>query len=366
MKIMVLSAAAGAGHVRAAEALVTAFKKKNLQARHIEVLSHTNPVFKRIYADLYLELTNKNPDILGWLYNCLDKPGKYFKQRVALDKINSQPLMRLLRRENPDIAICTHFLPPAILLHLKKKGLINSRIGVVITDFDAHATWLFPGIDWYFVACEETREYLKALGIHEGNIYVTGIPIAPVFARKKSKIEARRALGLDIDKPTILVSAGGFGVGPVASLVAAIDKIERPVQSIVICGKNKNLQNRLSGITNHRHTMKVIGFTKEMDSLMAAADILLGKAGGLTSSEALARELALVIVNPIPGQETRNTDHFLEEGVALKCNNYLTIPYKIEKLLSDKKRLTKMQANTRRISRPNAAADIVSAILRYY
>ncbi|MEW6086802.1 MAG: glycosyltransferase [bacterium] len=363
--IMILSAAAGAGHLRAADALVSAFAGKGINARHIEVLQYTNPVFKRLYSDLYVELMNKGPDLLGWIYNKLDKPGKFFKRRLALDKLNSTPLIKLIKNENPDIIICTHFLPPVILLHLRKKGIINSKIGIVITDFDAHATWIFRDIDWYFVAIEETKEYLKALGVPEERIHITGIPIDPVFSVEKSKKDTRSKLGLNPDRTTILVSAGGFGVGPVESLVSSVQNVKNPVQIIVICGKNKNLENKLLKSKNSSHPMKIIGFTKEMDIFMAASDILVGKAGGLTSSEALARGLALVIVNPIPGQETRNTDHFLEEGVAIRCNNFPTITYKIDKLLDDKDKLLRMQDNARRLSKPGAASTIVSIIQKF-
>jgi processive 1,2-diacylglycerol beta-glucosyltransferase len=190
--------------------------------------------------------------------------------------------------------------------------------------------WLLHNVDWYFVACEETKVYLSALGIPPETIYVTGIPIDPVFGIEKPKHETRIRLGLDPDRTTLLVSIGGFGVGPVESLVRAIQEVRHPIQVVTICGRNARLESRLKSFPEARHPMKVIGFTNEMDSWMAASDLLVGKSGGLTSSEALARGLVLVIVNPIPGQEERNSDHFLEEGVAIRCNNLPALPFKID------------------------------------
>jgi processive 1,2-diacylglycerol beta-glucosyltransferase len=361
--VMVLSAAAATGHLRAAGALVSAFETKGVPARHLEVLRYTNPVFKKIYSDLYVQLMTRGPDLLGWLYKTFDRPWQFQKRRLALDRLNTGPLLKLIRQENPDLALCTHFLPAEILLYLRKKKILDVPIGVVVTDFDAHALWLLKDVDWYFVACEETKVYLAALGIPPETIFVTGIPIDPAFGVEKPKREIRLRLGLDPDKTTLLVSPGGFGVGPVASLVRAVHDIRQPIQIVVICGRNKRLEDHLKGFSNTRHPMKVIGFTDEMNSWMAASDLLVGKAGGLTSSEALARGLVLVIVNPIPGQEERNSDHFLEEGVGIRCNNLPALAYKIDTLLSDKERFSRMQQAVKRLARPYAAFEVVSTVL---
>jgi processive 1,2-diacylglycerol beta-glucosyltransferase len=361
--ILVLSAAAGAGHVSAAEALLAAFQQKGVPARHEEVLRLTNPVFKKLYADLYLDLVNRQPDLLGFAYNSLDKPWKFQKRRLALDRLNTGPLKSMLRKERPSLALCTHFLPAEILLHLRRKGDLDMPVGVVVTDLDAHALWLYPGVDWYFVAREETKVYLCKLGIAPESVFVTGIPVHPVFAKDRPKRDARAALGLDPDLTTLLVVAGGFGVGPVESIVREVRAVRHPAQVVVICGKNAKLEARLKEMAPEGAPLTVVGFTREMAEWMAAADIYVGKAGGLSSAEALARGLALVIVNPIPGQEERNADHFLEEGVALRCNNLPALSYKIETLLADPVRFRRMTAKARQSGRPRAAEEIVSIVL---
>jgi processive 1,2-diacylglycerol beta-glucosyltransferase len=362
--VMVLSAAAAAGHLRAADALVAAFAAKDVSARHVEVLRYTNSIFRRIYSDLYVELMTRQPDVLGWLYKTFDRPWQFRKRRLAISRLNMGPLMKMLEKESPNLALCTHFLPAEILLYLREKEILDIPLGVVITDWDAHAMWLLKDVDWYFVACEETRAYLSSLGIPKERVFVTGIPVNPIFGIKKPQRETRLRLGIDPDKTTLLISAGGHGVGPVESLIRAIQEIRHPVQIIVVCGKNKRLEARLKDYSAPRHPMKIIGFTNEMDSWMTASDLLVGKAGGLTSSEAMARGLILVVVNPIPGQEERNSDHFLEEGVAIRCNNLPALAYKIDNLLVDKKRFSRMQEAVKRVARPNAASEIVSIVLR--
>jgi processive 1,2-diacylglycerol beta-glucosyltransferase len=363
-EILVLSAAAGAGHVSAAEALTAALVERGEQARHEEVLRLTNPLFKRLYADLYLELVNKQPELLGWMYDALDKPWQFQKRRLALDRLNTGPLKRLLRAAPPRLALCTHFLPAEILLHLKRKDELDIPLGVVVTDLDAHALWLYRGVDWYFVAREETREHLARLGIPPETIHVTGIPVHPAFAAPRPQRDARLALGLDPELTTILVVAGGFGVGPVETIVREVRAVKGPVQVAVICGKNARLEARLRALpAGEGAPLRVVGFTREMAEWMAAADLFVGKAGGLSSSEALARGLALVVVNPIPGQEERNADHFLEEGVAIRCNTLATLSWKISALLADRPRLARMRNQVRRVAQPDAAARIASVVL---
>lgn len=361
--IVVLSAASGAGHMRAADALVSALDRKGIPSLHIEVLKYTNAIFRKAYSDLYIELVNKQPEILGWIYNSLDQPWRYQKRRLALNRLNTGSFIKLLKKEKPSIALCTHFLPAEIILYLKRKKYLDVPVGVVVTDFDAHAMWFYRNVEWYFVACEETKVYLSEIGIPPETIYVTGIPIDPVFAEKKPKKALREQFGLHTDRTTILISAGGFGVGPVESLVQVIQKIKHPVQAIVSCGRNDTLVKRLSKLPVEKHPMKLLGFTSEMDKWMAASDFLVGKPGGLTSSEALASGLIMIIVNPIPGQEERNSDHFLEEGVALRCNNLPALAYKIDALLDDREKIRRMKQSVERLSRPHAASEIVSVIL---
>jgi processive 1,2-diacylglycerol beta-glucosyltransferase len=359
----VLSAASGAGHIRAAGALVSAFEKRGVKAHHIEVLKYTNGMFRRIYSDLYKELVNNRPGVLGWVYDSMDHPWKYQKRRLALDMINSGRLVKLLLKDRPDVAVCTHFLPAEILVYLRKKKMIDVPIGVVVTDIDAHAMWLYKDIDWYFVASEETKVYMSALGIPEETIHVTGIPVDPVFCEERQKRETRLQLGLNPDLTTLLVSAGGLGVGPIEALLESLLKIRYPVQVAVICGRNPQLEHRLKKFSRTSPPVKVIGFTDEMEKWMTSADLLVGKAGGLTSAEALACGLVLAIVNPIPGQEERNADHFLEEGVAIRCNNLPALAFKIESLLLNKERFYRMQQSVKHLARPHAALDIVSIIL---
>ncbi|MDQ3586515.1 MAG: glycosyltransferase [Acidobacteriota bacterium] len=369
-KVLILSASAGAGHVRAAEALARAFAEAGAakEVRHVDTLAYTNKLFRHLYSKAYIEMVNKTPELLGWLYDALDKPWKNERRRLALDKLNTRPFVKMLREYQPEITVCTHFLPAEIISWLKAKERISWPQSIVVTDFDVHAMWLCHHYDQYFVALPETRVHLERLGITPNKITVSGIPIDPVFAQDKDQFAMREKHGLAPDRTTILLSAGGFGVGPVEHMVEALAALEHPAQVIALCGRNEELKSRLEGIAARvasasSTVIKPIGYTTEMDEYMTAADLLLGKPGGLTTSEALAKELVFVIVNPIPGQEERNSDHLLEEGVAIRCNNLPALAFKIDRLLSDPPRLAAMRERARQLARPHAARGIVNKLL---
>src|SRR5919202_2758041 len=197
-KVLILSASAGAGHVRAAEALERAFRLTNAarEVRHVDTLLYTNKLFRHLYSKAYLEMVNKTPELLGWLYDYLDKPWKNERRRLALDKLNTRPFVKMLKEEQPDFVVCTHFLPAEILSWLQAKERIRTRQAVVVTDFDVHAMWLCHHYEHYFVALEETRAHMAALGIPSEKITVLGIPIDPVFAEEKEPRAMRDKLGL--------------------------------------------------------------------------------------------------------------------------------------------------------------------------
>ena len=372
-KVLILSASVGAGHLRAAEALEKAFRQTNAarEIRNIDVLQFTNPLFRRLYGKAYLDMVNTMPEVLGWMYDSLDKPWQNERRRLALDRLNTQPFIKLLKDYQPDIAVCTHFLPAEIISWLKGKEKISFPQAIVVTDFDVHAMWLCHHFEQYFVALDETRVHLEKLGIPHDKITVSGIPIDPIFAVPKDKTAMREKYDLAKDNLTILVSAGGFGVGNVEHLLEALCDLKTPAQVLAICGRNEELKTKLEKLSagklnNETVTFKPIGYTTQMDEYMSAADLIVGKPGGLTTSEAMAKNLIFVIVNPIPGQEERNSDHLLEKGCAIRCNNLPTLAYKIDELINDKSRFETMKANVLRFARPDASREIVEKLSKLF
>src|ERR1044072_893786 len=223
-KVLILSASSTAGHMRAAPGIERALFAKNAaeEVRHIDTLEYTNKLFRNLYSKAYIEMVNKMPDALGWLYDQSDRPWKNERRRLAFDKLNTRPFVKMLRGYQPDITICTHFLPAEIISWLKAKERLRTRQAIVVTDFDVHAMWLCHHFEQYFVALDETRAHLEKIGIPSSKITVSGIPIDPIFSAPLDKREMRSKHGLKQHATTILVSAGGFGVGSIKNLLTSL------------------------------------------------------------------------------------------------------------------------------------------------
>jgi processive 1,2-diacylglycerol beta-glucosyltransferase len=369
-RILVLSASVGAGHMRAAQAIELALREvaPDAHVRNVDVLTLTNAAFRRVYGSAYLDLVNKAPHVLGYFYDLLDRPrrprSRRDRLRLLVEKLNLNKLKELLLDQPWDVIVNTHFMPAEIIAELRRKRKLGTRQITVTTDFETHRLWVNQPCDLYTTATDEGKAYLQHWGVPASDVIVTGIPIHPVFAKEKPRDECLRNQGLSGERAVVLQLAGGFGVGPVETLLGCMLTLDLPLEIAVVCGKNEKLRQKLSKVhVPTRHRVKVIGFTTEIDELMGAADLVLSKPGGLTTSEILARGAAFAVVNPIPGQESRNSDYLLENGAAIKINNVPTMCHKIGPLLADAGRLARLKENARRIAHPRAAYDVARLAL---
>jgi processive 1,2-diacylglycerol beta-glucosyltransferase len=372
-RILVLSASVGAGHLRAAEAIECAVRQAVPEAtvRNVDVLTFTNAAFRRVYSQAYLELVNKAPHVLGYFYDLMDLPsrsggGHADRLRIAVERLNLKPFIRFLDKAPWDLVLNTHFLPAEIIAALRKQERLTLPQVTITTDFDTHRLWVNQPCEHYFTATEEGALYLHHWGVPPTDTTVTGIPIHPVFAEPKERAACLARQGLVGDRPVVLQLAGGFGVGPIEQILRALLDVPMPLEVVVVTGRNQAARTRLEAVpVPSRHRIKLLGFTDQIDELMAVADLVVSKPGGLTTSEALARGAPMVIVNPIPGQESRNSDFLLENGAAIKVNNIATLAHKIRILVSDPQRLDLLKQNARRLGRSRAAHTIVEHCRRF-
>jgi processive 1,2-diacylglycerol beta-glucosyltransferase len=368
-RILILSASVGAGHLRAAEAVEAALRQMvpDATVRNLDILEMTNVLFRRVYGRFYLDLVNKAPHVLGYFYDMLDRPSRSNRSdrlRLVLEKLNLKTFTKFLHAEPWDLVINTHFLPAEIIASLRKRDKIDVPQVTVTTDFDTHRLWVNQPCERYFTATPEGAIYLHSWGVPADATQATGIPVHPVFSEPKDKESLLRKHGLSHDRPIVLQLSGGFGVGPIAKLYQALLDVEVPLQLVAVTGKNEKVKAQLQKVPcPSRHRAKVLGFTKEIDELMAVADLVVSKPGGLTTSETLARGAVMVIVNPIPGQESRNSDFLLENGAAIKVNNIATLSHKVTALLADPRRMGQLRENVKRVARPRAAFDVVEKSL---
>ena len=357
--------------MRAAEALGEGVSREggDCSVAHVDALDYVSKLFQRVYDKTYISMVRRAPEMMGLLVKRPTSRGGHPRPRLALDRLNTQPMIRMLKREQPDLCIATHFLPAEIPAWPIAKKKLVARNAIVVTDYDVHALWLCRTVDRVFLALPESAEYLARIGMRREKLRVTGIPVDPVFEKPVSQGEARRKFGLDDEARVLLIAAGGYGLGPVEQLVKDLLAPNRRADCAIALEIGEAEETAGRGDTRRRETCGraaeavAVGFTNEMDQYMAAADLLIGKAGGLTTSEALARGLPMALVEPIPGQEARNADHLLEAGAAMRCNNLPAAAWKIAMLLDQPERLAGMQHAASQMGRPEAARRIVEDAL---
>ncbi len=371
-RILILSASGGAGHVRAGQALEAACRefRPPIDAVHHDALAFCNRPTRIVVSDMYLGIVNKAPTLYRFLYERLDREQSRMTQSLVrrYDRMAYRALERRVLELDPVEIVCTHFLPMHVLVAKRSgggrkrrgAGTVRARISAVVTDYDAHAFWINPGVDRYFVGSDEVRHLLVRRGIAEDRVRVTGIPIHPAFGRGAGREAAARSFGIGPDQPTVLLMSGGFGVGRVEETLARLLDLPETVQFLVVAGRNEALRSKLERASaKARSRVRVFGFVDNIHDHMEAADVAVTKAGGLTVTECLARGLPMAVVNPIPGQEEMNADWLVEYGAAVKVRQPELLPYKLGQLLEDGQRLGAMKRAARRLGRPRAADDIL-------
>lgn len=368
-RILILATSAGAGHLMAAGALEHAFRQQAPEAvvEVRDVLALASRWFRRAYAGGYLALVQRAPAAFGWLYELMDRPGGRWRDalRAGGQAGQQRRVARYLRQCRPDLIVNTHFLPAEFTTALRRRGQLDCPQVIVTTDYQTHRLWVQEPTDRYYVATPEGGAYLRTWGVPAERIALTGIPVRPGFDRTLAPEEARQRCGLAPSRPVVLLLCGGFGVGPVVELLAELLAMPGDAQVAVVAGRNEALRRRLAGLAvRGPRPATVIGFTDRVHEWMRAADVVVSKPGGLTVSEALACGLPLVVVNPIPGQEARNSDYVLEHGAAIKVGSPRLLGWRVSRLLADAERLRALRRAAAGLGRPGAAAAIAADALR--
>lgn len=369
-RILIVSASIGGGHVAAARALQAAFLERGAEADHVDLLAYTAAPLRRLYRQAYFDLVRNAPDLVDWLGRRLDKTPREEKSRqqrlrARLTRMLSQELPELIAEARPDVVVHTHFLGPEILGGRARRNVPRPPQVEVITDFFAHSLWLQPGLQRYYVATEEVAVHLRAAGVDENRIRVTGIPIDLRFAALPTKLEARRLLELPADRDMLLFMASGLDPRDLTSLLDQLRELRWPLHVRLVCGRSPDLvgvaHQALEGYDGPL-VFDVHGQRDDVPLLMAAADLLVGKPGGLTSSEALAAGLPLAVVQPYPLQEEANASVLLEQGAAMRIAPITTFSHKLRAFFADAGRRGAMAAAARRLGRPDAAREVAASV----
>jgi processive 1,2-diacylglycerol beta-glucosyltransferase len=322
IKLLILSVSAGAGHVRAAQAVEAAAKAASspLDATHLDLLTLVPAEFRRLYGQQYIKLVDRLPQLWSFLYSKSDRPSRdslLGGLKRAVEKLNTRKLFAEIERLRPDAILATHFLPAELLSRSRSKGRKLPPVWVQVTDFDVHALWVHPHVDRYCVANEEVAFRLADRGVPREKISITGIPVMPQFTTPLQRADCARELGIDSGRFTVLMMAGGAGVGSLDELAGRLLRLPDHLQLVALAGRNEELLSRLRKLAKaHPGKLMPLGFTSTVERLMTAADLVVTKPGGLSVSECLAKGRPMLLVSPIPGQEIARP-HAAADVVAL-------------------------------------------------
>ena len=364
IRVALLYASVGTGHRSAALALEKWFNREvpDSSVLCLDTLSFALPLVRGVYTRSYLEMVSHMPHLWGYFYETTDDPetrnGVIATLGELTEKLNLLGLKKALSSFSPDAIIFTHFFGAAAVTEAFAPGV---PVCYVNTDFLSHVFHRNPSFSAWFVSSDETLQQYLADGLPPDKIHPTGIPVDPVYLSPPDKEESRRRLGLAMDKRVALVMGGGIGVGPIEEVVNSL--VEGGFTVEVICGTNEKVRESIGERFAGRPGLHVHGFVDDMPYRYASADIIFMKPGGLSTSEALCMKTPIVITDPIPGQEQRNSDYLLDRGAARALFDYRLAAEKAESLLSSREERDRLLGAAKKIARPSSGRDIARKIL---
>ncbi|WP_101773768.1 MGDG synthase family glycosyltransferase [Peptostreptococcus faecalis] len=389
-KVLIMTASTGGGHNRAAKAIIEELEKLDFHGQEIECkivdsFKLINKTIDKVISEGYEISAKYTPSAYGKIYNLSDK--KIFSinefKNNPLSLLMARKFKKLILEEQPDLIIGTHAFPLVALSKLKKAArgeeldelfsdfAANSnsceevfnfpKLISVLTDYTAHSSYLQNEIDYYICGDEYVKELLIEDGISADKIMPFGIPVEKSFMSNRPKEIVLNELGLDPSKKTVLLMGGSFGAGNIKGTLDEIAAVDRDFQVLVITGRNESLKNELLDRVSEYETdirIKILGFTSIMNDILSSVDLLITKPGGLTTTEALIKEVPMVVPYYIPGQEGENLDFLTNCGVAIRTTNKFSIKSVIKVLLDNPDRLYRIKENMRGIKKLDAAENI--------
>lgn len=330
----------------------------------LDTFRYASPFLEKVVLGTYMEMLKMSPVLYGYLYRQAERGqplsgrGKLEFNRI-LNILVAPRLVEYINDFRPEIIVCTHAFPLGIVSYLKKKGAFRGPVFAIITDYDVHSFYIFPEVDHYIVGSEKLISQCRDFGIDPERVHATGIPIVPDFSVRYDKYILREQIGLEPNLPTILLMGGGLGMGPLASSLKALGDSKDCCQLICVAGDNNVLQEKLNKTAQCLSSrVKIYGFVDNIHQLMAASDFMVGKAGGLTCAEAMALGLPIFIVDPLPGQEERNTEFMTAAGAGVRVEEK-NLAGLVQSYLAEPRRIEKMADAAAALGKPDAARDAV-------
>lgn len=357
-RLLILYGTAGAGHRRAAEAVAEAARSLGAITQLLDVMAYTQRAFRALYVGGGLRLITRWPGLYGLAYRATDRrvlDRLVRGPRARTQQISTPHLLQAIEAFDPQAVVCTHFLAAELCAAWRRTQRLAAPLITVITDFEPHRMWQHAGTDAYCVPTADAAARLARDGVERERMAVTGIPIAAAFAEKIDRAAARRRLNLSNDRAILLIMGGGLGVGGLDRAARALLARPPAAQIVFITGTNRSLRRKLRAL-NPDWTVR--GFVDDMALWLAAADVVISKAGGLAASELLAASVPTVVPRVLTGHEMLNAQYFASTGAAQLADGPAEAVALADALLNDAAAQTTMRAAAQRAARPDAAAEV--------
>lgn len=363
MKILLVSVKAGFGHHSTAQALISCFESKGIECEMIDLFQCVNKFLDDGIQDGYLFLTKYMAKIYGKTYDQMAKKDKPYDDRSMIqifNKMISKKVENVFRDYGADLIIGTHSFAAMVMTILNEREVIQCPIIGVVTDFTVHPLWESTRLDYYVTPDKLLNRQMMNKGIDEKKILPIGIPVKAAFSEKIPKQEARRQLGIQ-DITTVLVMMGSMGFGDMSKFLESVVDSDADFQVLCVCGNNKKAKKQID-LKQWSKPVYNYGFVTNVDVLMDAADVLITKPGGLTTSEALAKGLPCIITNPIPGQEDRNMEFLVNAGAAIQVSKSYGVDEALYQIFHSEWRLDALNTSVSHIGKPHSAENLYKFI----
>lgn len=365
MRVLLLSITAGAGHNSTGKAIIDCLNEDGIKAEMLDAFEYITPVLSETVAKGYLISTQFSPKVYGKLYRLAEKKerkdGKFSVKRLISSLLNIK-LVNYVNEFAPDVIICTHIFAAQLVSHLKTQKKLSNDVKTIgiVTDFTIHPFWEETNLDYYVLANELLINQLAKKGIPKEKALPIGIPVAGKFAEKINKTEARNALKIG-NKFTVFVMSGSMGYGRVEKIIKQLDGLDVDFQILSVCGNNKSLKKKIDKF-NLKKDIYNFGFVNNVDVMMSASDYIITKPGGLTISESMAKNLPAILINPIPGQEDRNAEFLVNNGISQIVTKTYSVDEALYQYFSAPWRKETFKTAVENLAKPNATKDLCEFI----
>lgn len=359
-KVLIFSASIGNGHNQAARAMQESLAANGYTSMIIDTLEYISPTFHKILLESYTNLLKLSPKMWGRIYHNTEK-SRFFDMNVIMNKLLANKLKKLISSVNPDAFIATHPFASCMLSVLKGRNEWEVPIYTIITDYTIHPSWINHHINYYFIGHEQLYYLVDIYQQPHHKFKPMGIPIMKKFSEPLNKVELANQFGILPEQKVIILSGGGLGFGPMEKVLQGLEFINQPLKVFVLTGTNEKLYKKVTSY-EYRHEVIPLKYVTNFHEYLEVADIIVTKSGGLTSAEVLSKQVPMIIYNPLPGQEERNSHFLLNNGCALHANVIEQLIYFIEELLKNESKVNSMKKMDQIIAKPDAAENITRFI----